>query len=836
MTLFNDIRLTLRGLRRAPGFTTVTVLTLALGIGANTAIFSVINAMLLRPLPYSEPERLVRIDESGLQASRFSLAYPTVKELRGLTQDFASVAAYTLQRFNFTGQGDPQEIGALFATADLFQTLGSTPALGRTFTTEEERAHLVVLSHGLWATSFGSDPGVLGKNVTLDGVPYTVIGVMPASFRFPNDDVLLWTPIGGAFASDPGAETNRDLHFFNAVARLTPGATPERINGDLATLSQRIEGEAASADGNRRSVRITLNSGGPPGAAGGRGPQVESGPATNRLIQFPLTEDVVGNIRPMLYVLFGTVILVLLIACANAANLLVARANARRKEIVIRQALGAGRGHIARHILTESVLLSLMGGLVGIWLSYWGLELLLARWPASLPRVHDVGIDRAVLGFTMLISVATGIGFGALPAIRGSNPAIEEALREEAGSSSGSRRRQRAQRSLVVAQLALALVLLVGAGLLVRSFVRLLDVDPGYDTRSAVAARIRLTPSRYATPEARTEFFRGLTEDLASRPGVTSVSLSRTLPLSGSLMMIAMPIRSINPDDPDQVLPVALRLVSPEYFKTMRISLVEGRSLESGDRANAPPVIVINSKLAKRFWPNQDAIGKQLPVDAPDGGDQNATVVGVVGDIHYTGLSDDVMPEVYVPLEQSANRGDQNWVIARVGHNPLEFSAAIREVVRRLDPTQPIADLVTLDQMVDRSTAARRFNMVVITLFAGLAFLLALIGIYGVTAYSVSQRTQELGIRVALGASPGDVSRLLLNEGLKLAGIGALAGGVLAVVASRALASMVYGVAVTDAITFLGSGALLIGAALLATWLPARRAARVNPLIALRAE
>ena len=832
--LLQDIRLALRQLQRSPGFAAVTVLTLALGIGANTAIFSVVNAVLLRPLPYADPSRLVQVSQSMLEA-HLSVAFPTVQDLRKMSGTFSSVAAYSNQRFNFTGQGDPKEIQATYATPDLFSTLGVTPELGRTFTDQESRASVVVLSHGLWATVFGRDQGVLGRSVTLDGNPYTVIGVMPAEFHFPNEDVQLWAPIGGAFVQNPSAETDRGIHLFNAVARLAPGATSERVMQDLAVLAHRIDAETA---GGGREVRVVVSGGDPPPSGGpvGAGPRIRMGPEATQFAAVPLGEQVIGDARPTLYVLFATVALVLLIACANAANLLVARANTRRKEFVIRQSLGAGRTRLIRQVLTESMILALAAGLIGIALSYWGLDLLLASWPASLARARDVGIDRWVLGFTLGVSVLTGVGFGILPAVRASSPALEEALREEAGTMGGHRKRQRAQRALVVSQLAVALVLIVGAGLLVRSFVRLLEIDPGYDTRDVLAARIRPTPSRYANATARTDLLRSIRDDLSARPGVTSAALTRTLPLSGSLMMVTIPARQIRPEDPDEVLPVAMRIVGADYFKTMRISLVAGRAIDAGDRAGAPSVVVVNTRLGKRLWPDQSPLGKQIPFDRPDGGPRDLTVVGVVGDIHYTGLSDQVMPEIYLPLDQMGDIGDQGWIVARVDGNPLRLAGAVRESVRRLDPSQPVADVLSLDQMVSRSTAARRFNMLLITLFAAMALGLALIGIYGVTSYSLSQRTHELGIRLALGATGRDVIRLVLGEGLVLALIGAVLGIGLALAGSRFLASMLFGVSARDALTFTGAALLLVVAALLAAWVPARRAARVDPLISLRSE
>jgi predicted permease len=452
-----------------------------------------------------------------------------------------------------------------------------------------------------------SDPTVLGRSIKLDGAPYTGLGVMPAGFRFPSENIDLWAPLGGVFAANPEYRTDRNFHFFNTVARLQPGVTRERVQSDLATLAQRLQAEQDANPSQERQMRVTGRVTGP---AGGAGPR--PGPTAARArdgagleIAFdavPLTEEVVGDIRPTLYVLFGTVAMVLLIACANAANLLVARANPRRREIVIRQALGANRGRILRQILTESVLLAVAAGVVGVLLSYWGLDLLLATWPDSLPRVQDVTIDRSVLAFTFLVSLATGIGFGLVPAIRAFNPAIEEALREDSGGLSGGRSRQRTQRVMVAAELAVALVLLVAAGLLVRSFTRLMEVDPGYDTHDVLAARVRLTPSRYPDRASRETFFRTLTDDLAARPGVEGVTISRTMPLTGAMMMLAINPQRVRPDDPDPILPIAMRVVGSDYFNTLRVPILKGRPFDASDREGATPAVVINTRLAKRLW------------------------------------------------------------------------------------------------------------------------------------------------------------------------------------------------------------------------------------------
>jgi len=844
MTLLTDLKYAVRGLRNNPGFAAVAILTLALGIGANTAIFSVVNAVLLRPLPYSQPERLVQVYSAGFQEGRFSMSYPDIEQLRAMQQVFGGVAGYDTHEFNFTGSGDPREIEGAYASSELFPVLGTTPELGRTFGPADEQAPYIVISHRLWASVFGRDPTVLGRSIQLDGTPFTVIGVMPASFRFPSENIDLWAPLGGAFAASPEARTDRNLHLFNTVARLQPGVTKERVQADLATLAQRLQAQQETANQSqpqRREMRITARGAAPAGGAGPRpGPTVaRARDGAGLEIAFdavPLTDEVVGDIRPTLYVLFGTVAMVLLIACANAANLLVARANSRRREIVIRQALGADRGRIVRQILTESILLALAAGVMGVLMSYWGLDLLLATWPDSLPRVQDVTIDRSVLAFTFLVSLATGVGFGLVPAFRAFHPAIEEALREDSAGLGGGRRRQRTQRVMVAAELAVALVLLVSAGLLVRSFTRLMEVDPGYDTHDVLAARVRLTPSRYPDRASRETFFRTLSDDLAARPGVDGVTISRTMPLTGSMMMLAINPQRIRPNDPDPILPIAMRLVGSDYFNTLRVPILKGRPFEATDREGATPVVVINTRLAKRLWPDEDPVGKQIPIGMRQETAREATVVGVIGDVHYAGLDEETGPELYLPLAQAPDWGEQMWIAIRADRNPLLLAGTVREAVRRADPQQPVAELFSLDQAIGQSTAARRFNMMLISLFAGLAVALSVIGVYGLTSYAVSQRTRELGIRIALGAKQGDVVRLVIREGLRLALIGAAIGLPIAFAASKAIGSMLFEVTTSDALTYAGTAALLISAAVLATWIPARRAARVDPVVALKSE
>jgi putative ABC transport system permease protein len=641
----------------------------------------------------------------------------------------------------------------------------------------------------------------VGGVINLDGQTFTVVGVMPRGFAFPNDDTQLWVPLGEALRSAPQLEFNRQFYAFESVARLAAGATLAQARADVGLVAQRISAaEAFGVD--------------------------------------PLKVEDVEDVRSALLVLFGAVGLVLLIACANAAGLYVARATGRRKEIAVRRALGADRGRLVRQLLTESVVVALIAGAAGVLAARWGLTAVLAVWP-RVPRVNEIGIDPWVLGFALVVSLVTGLAFGLLPALRAAAPGVEEVLRDEGGATTGSRRRHRTHSGLVVAEIALALVLLVGSGLLIRSFVRLTSVDPGYDTHDVLAARIRLTPSRYADPTVQNQFFQNLTDLLARNPGVADVSVSRTLPLTSGLDILAFDPRRMRADATEEFLATRPSVVGPGYFAAMGIPL-RGRDFTPQDRADAPKVVIMNRRLSGELWPGQDPVGK---VFRPGRGGYEATVIGTIGDIRYASLDATPMFELYFPQLQAAAGAARRpggvpemWVVLKAKRSPLALAGAVRDAVLQLDPQQPIGDLVSLDQALSRSTAARRLSMTLLTLFAALAVVLALIGIYGITAYAVTQRTRELGLRIAIGARPAEVVGLLLKENLGLVLGGIVLGAVGAALATRALRTMLFGVSTLDAITFIGAALVLGGVAMLATYVPARRAARIDPMEALRSE
>lgn len=825
-TLLQDLRYAVRTLAKAPGFAAVAILTLAIGIGANTAIFSAVDTVLLKPLPFPESDRLMQVGMGGLGGGQLGVSYPDLQDLRALTRDFSGVGASSSQRYNLTGAGDPKEIQAASVTPDLFTVLQVHPEVGRLFAANEDRSPVALISHGLWVTSFGSDPKILDKAIALDGKSYTVVGVMPAGFHYPDDAIQVWTPIGDALAQFPQAQTNRGVFMFTAVGRLSPPSSFQQLSSDLKVLSARLNAEDSASNaqagpgGGRRVIGIAT---GGPG-----GPKMSM--LDHTLAAIPLHDVAIGNSRRPLFILFGAVGLVLLIACANAASLLLSRATARRREMALRQALGAARGRLVRQLLTESLLLAFAAAAVGILFALWGTRALIAIWPQVLPHASDFGIDGRILAYTAGLAIVTGLAFGIIPAWRASAPEIEGTLREESAGTTGSRRR-RLQGGLVVAEITVALVLLVGAGLLVKSFIRLSNVNPGFDMSNVVAARIRLTPSRYAGGPAQTQFFDQVLASLAAHPGIQSASLAGTLPLSGAFRFLAFNPRTVRPDYPQPFMLLRSFAVSPDFFAAFRIPIRQGRPFTSQDRAGAPQVAIVNRATVKELWPDQSPIGKQFNIGAGV-----MTIVGVIDDIRSSSLDAPSEPEIYTPAAQQPAM-PQMWVAFRAANGkPLQLAGAIRDAVHQVDPEQPIGEIASLDAIADRLTAARRFNTTLLTLFAGLAVALSMVGIYGVTSYAVTQRTRELGIRLALGARPAQVVSLLVRENTGRVTLGVILGLVAAFGVTRVLKSLLFEVSSSDAVTFGSTAVLLAAVALAATWWPARRATRVDPMIALRAE
>lgn len=801
--LVRDVRYGLRAMGRNPRFATVAVCTLALGIGANTAIFSVVNAVLLRPLPYRDPDRLVTIASNTDPAMRreafTALSYPDYQDISKLTDAVAGAAAYSSDRYNLIDIREPREAQVTRVTPNLLSVLGISPAIGRGFAAGETYAPVAIISHALWLSDFGGETRVLGRQISLDGKPFTIIGVMPANVPFPDASTEVWIPIWWGMADAPAMAEMRVYRAFSTVARLAPGASLGKLRDDLDLLGKRItaSGEATSKIGTGESFAATL-----------------------------LRDQVAGDAQQPLLILFGAAAMVLLIACVNAANLLVARANTREKEFAVRRAIGAGRWALVRQLLVESVLLALAAALGGLLLAAVGLDLLAAQ----LPHGYVAGIDGRVLAFTVVLAVATGLGFGIVPALRASAPALEQSIRDSAGATVG-RSHRRAGNLLIVSEIALALVLLVASALLVRTFIGVTTINPGFDPQGLLTARIRLTPERYSTVSQKRAFFDELVQRLRTQPSVTAITFTDEAPLSGTRLMVGTNPQRIRPDDPDQFLEVEAIAVGPDYFSTMRVRILRGRGIAADDeREGAPPVCVVSKSLADRLWPGQNPIG-QPGIGRRD----DVKVVGVVRDVRSESLERAGALAVYSPTTYDNRSYDEMWLVLRSAH-PLRVAPTLRAAVRTLDATQPIAEIATYDEMIQQQYARLSLITALITLFAVLALVLAVMGIAGVTAYAVSQRTRELGIRIALGARTIDVLGLLLTETVLLVVIGLGIGWAAAVASTRALRSLLYGVTSTDPMTF-GTAALALGlVALFATYVPARRAGRVDPVAALRSE
>ncbi|MGD0536481.1 MAG: ABC transporter permease [Verrucomicrobiota bacterium] len=811
---WQDIRFGLRMLRKNPGFTTIAVLTLALGIGANTAIFSVVNAVLLRPLPYPEPDQLVqlRADWSGKASTLIGSA--TFVEVKAQSQSLARIAAYSGGDMTLTGAGPAERIVSGAVTADFFPLLGVQPALGRNFTREEDTPNgpkAAILGHGLWQSRFGGDADVLGRTITLNEQSYTVVGILPARFQYP-EPFQLWTPLalgetGGTFVIH-----GEGMMLLKAIARLKPGVTLEQAQTELQTIAQRIQ---------------------PGGPTATPGPRPRGGDA---LTLVGLHEQVVGDVKGALLVLLGAVAFLLLIACANVANLLLARAAARQREMAVRAALGAGRLRVARQLLTESVLLSLAGGGLGLLVAFWGVRAL-GQWSgASLPAMHGIGIDAWVLAFTLGVSAITGLAFGLAPAVQAWRTDVNAALKEEGRGDTGGHRKW-LRHSLVVSEVALALVLLIGAGLLIKSFSRLLDVNPGFRTDGVLTFQVTLTGGK-SSPQ-KVNFVEQIVERLKALPGVQAAAATDSLPLTDFERITAVEIEGRPPIDfskvkPGEVRPVSRPTVTLDYFNAMGIPVRNGRAFTLHDARPPAGSVIVNEAFVKHFFPGQSAVGKRIRLMAGPAEARWQTVVGVVSDVRQSGLAGDVMPEVYSPALE--DMGDAMSFVIRVTGEPAGLISAVRGVVAEVEPNQALHNVMTMEQRLANTTTSRRLNTALLGSFAAVALLLAVVGIYGVMSYAVTQRRREIGVRMALGAQRSDVLGLIIHGGLRLTLLGVAIGLVGAFALTRYLSSLLYSIKATDPLTFLGVAVALTGVAVLASWLPARRAAKVDPMVALRYE
>ena len=799
-TLLRDIRYGIRSLLKRPGFTVIALIALALGIGANTAIFSLVNAVLLRPLPFAEPDRLVwmwgNIRNGSNRASVAPLDFLDFRAQNTTFEQFAAAITVPVP-VNLTGSGEPERLSGAAVTGNYFQALGVQPSLGRSFLLENEKTgsdQVVVLSHALWKKRFGADPAIVNKTITLDSKSMLVLGVMPPNFNFPAS-AELWVPLN--FDESPGMK-QRKAHFMRPVGRLKPGVTIEQAQADTDTVARRLE---------------------------------EQYPDTNtgwnlRLVS--LREQLVGNTRPTLFILFGAVGFVLLIACANVANLLLVRAAGRQKEIALRTALGAGRFRIIRQMITESVLLSLAGGSVGTLLAFWGVELLVKLSEGNIPSTAQVRIDATVLGFTLLVSILTGVLFGLAPALRTMKLNLIESLKEGGRTGSeGSRNRTRS--ALVVFESAVAVLLLIGAGLLVRSLVRLQNVSPGFDSHNILTMRVDLPREKYPTPEKAGSFYQQLESRLAGLPGVESVGLISELPLSGQPNDMPYTVEGRPPASPDQEFDDDFRRVNRHYFATMKIPFLRGRNFTDKEVNESAKVLIISDLLARRVFPNEEPLGKRLIMAM---GNTPFEIIGVVGDIRHRGLEVGALPAMYMPTNQN------NWMnlVMRTTVEPTSLAAAVRREVQSIDPDQPIATVRTMDEWVARAVAGPRYRTVLLALFAIVALLLASTGIYGVMSYSVTQRTHEIGVRMALGARQWDVLKLVVRQGMFLVLLGVAIGLAGAFALTRVMETLLFGVTAKDPVTFVAVAGLLTFVAFVACYLPARRATKVDPLVALRYE
>ncbi|HEX7330801.1 MAG TPA: ABC transporter permease [Pyrinomonadaceae bacterium] len=792
-SIIKDIRYGLRSLLKRPAFTAIAVITIALGIGVNTAIFSVINAVLLRPLPYDDPARLISF--------RSNQSAPDLADVEAQSKTFSRLGGMVMQPLAYTGQSEPVQFQIGQVTGGFFETFGVRPARGRFINNEDDRngaPFVVVLSHDLWVKQFNRDEQILGKAIPLSGNMYTVIGVMPAGFVTPRDNTEAWTPV---HVSNPVASNHRGVHFLRTYGRLAPGVTIEQARAEMQVVDQNLAAQYPDENKNRRTVL------------------------------FGLHERIVGETRTSLLILFAAVSFVLLIACANFANLLLARAAERQREFVIRGALGAGRWRLMRQLLTESLLLSLAGGAVAVVLAFWATSLLVSFKPENLPRVAEIGVDGRVLAFTLGISVLTGLIFGLVPAWTASRSQVGDALKEGGRSSTAGSARQRLRSAFVVVELAVALVLLVGAGLLVKTFWNLRSVEPGFNPENLVTMRVELPETRYADVASQTRFRKQVLAGMNSLPGVQAAMISE-LPLSGDSLNHDFLVENRPPIAPGDEPSVETRSVLGDYFKVMQIPLQRGRDFAAPDfDEKAPLVGIANETLVRQHFPNEDPLGKRVRW-ARNPQVQWITIVGVVGDVKHFGLDVPEEPALYTPYTQI--NPWKRWMsfAARTQGNAND----LKQQIWKVDSQLPVTRVESMSEVAASSFAERRFNMSLLTVFAGLALVLATIGIYGVMSNAVTQRTQEIGIRLALGARTTDVLTLIIRDGLVLVCIGVALGLAGAYALTRLMTTLLFGVTPTDGLTMGVVSAVLIGVALLACFIPARRATQVDPLVALRYE
>ena len=805
-TLRQDLKYAIRRLIKSPAFTAVALLTLALGIGANTAIFSVVHAVLLKPLPYNDPDNIVSIFHLS-EGQRSTMSGPNFYDVKMQSKALVDAAAYTRARQILTGRGEPVRLDGAQVSASIFDVLGVRPLLGRTFRAGDNQpgnTHVAILSYNLWQQRFGGDRKVIGTTMTLDGVSHEIVGIMPEGFSFPATRVL-WTPLE---YTEDFTTKQRGAWYLQAIGRVRPGSSPEQSNAEVGTIGRQLAQKYP--DSNEGVGMGTL----------------------------PLHEVMVGDIRKAFWVLLGAVGFVLLIACVNVANLLLARAASRENEMAVRAALGAARGRIIRQLLTESFILGIVGGGLGLLVAVWGVEALVAMEPAGIPRLADVGVDWFVIAFTMGLSLVTGLLFGVVPALQAARTGISSTLKEGGRGNMSSRGSARMRSALVIAEVALAVTLLAGAGLLIRSFGRLAAVDPGFKVAPALAFDVSLPDSRYEEEPRQIAFFDQLLPKLRAIPGVESAAAVVHLPLSGASFVLTFEIAGRPPVPPSQQPAMQVRIATSEYFQTIGIPLKRGRSFAAEDRWGTTPVAIITEAAAKQYFPGEDPIGKKITLGwgrGPGKPRAGGEVIGIIGDIKDEGLAEPDPPQIYLPYAQWPI-GSMS-VVLKTAVPPASVTEAARRAVYSIDGNLPVSNVRTLDQIVARSISQPRFYMTLLAIFATVAVALAAIGIFGVLSYAVAQRTREIGIRMALGAHQRTVLGLVVKEALLMAAGGVLLGLLLALPLTRWLvAKLLFDTQPNDPLTFIGVGAVLALIAVLAAYVPARRATRVDPMIALRAE
>jgi putative ABC transport system permease protein len=820
--LWQDFRYGLRMLAKSPAFTAAAVIALALGIGANAAIFSVVNATLLKSLPYPHPDRIMAVWSTFNKGEIEGSSPPDYRQWRAENHSFSEMGAFWYGDANLSGSGgEPEWLEEASISASLFPALGIAPALGRNFLPEEAqygRNHEAILSYALWQERFGGDPRILGRTIILDDRPVTVVGVMPRGMPFfdNNPEVAVWLPL--SFAPNDDMNT-RQNHFLIIAGRLRPGVSPEQAESELKVIARRIA--AHHPENENLSARVV-----------------------------PLDQQLVGDVRPALLILLAAVGLVLLIACANVANLLLTRAKAREREMAIRAAMGAGTGRLVSQLILEGVPLGLLGGGGGLILAAWGVPALTALVPSGFPRFNPIGVDAAVVGFTAAVSLLTAVLFGLAPAFVVSRSNVQRMLREGGRGATTGRSFHRLRSAFVIAEVALAVVVLAGSGLLLRTFSQLRQTDPGFNPQNVLEMMTPFSLTRYQLKEDQIAFFAELTKRVQALPGVVSAGVGTQLPLDvggGWGKYMSIPSHPA-PTRLDQVADVRFKLVDSGYFPTLRLRLREGRFFTAADTATSGRVAIVNQALADRYFPGENPMGKAIVMDAPASLEpppppgQKRTpplaIIGVIANVKNRSMGLDAAPEVYAPITQSAQQGWDNAMrfAVRTKGDPLALAQTIRAQVHAIDPNQPVALMATMDQLVGRSLGPSRFAMVLFALFAAVALVLSLVGVYAVVSYSVGQRAHEIGVRMALGAAPGEVCRMVLRYGMRLSLAGILVGLAGALAFTRLMQSLLYHVGAADPATFLSISALLAAMVLLACYVPARRAARLDPAAALRNE